>query len=340
MAIKQPDDENRQSRAPAPRGAGPDSGLVQPSGGQPGAASLFNARARGDIPVLEVPLAPATIRDIPEDDRSPIPGMSKQDYMNYLERAVSGDDDLPPPFLTYLNAQADARAEREKERKEFAFELLLEETRRRIEKNIADLEASAARWDAEAERQRQNMVDIERRMNSCQKVIDQIDAIFQKENKTGRIDREEALRLLRQRGVKVGDSASDKELHDLLLKEKQRQYLEKLRLSGEYDAAEHAREEAERRAAEDRARAKQLADNLKANEQAALQPGLSDGERSEIAKREQELLENSDKWALRQNLERSSEVSSTQKEAIESAVRKQLENVTQVKVYGDPMAGM
>ncbi len=184
MAIKQPEDQNRQSRAP--NGAqiqaklGPEMPgdiRTKPSlGSSPGFGAavpgflgrlfagattnvstqteLQNGRVNGPknglSPALEPPTDdPSGLPVIPgrpvnstvkPEDQSPIPGMSKQDYMNFLERAMSGeDDDLPPTFKAFVANLQDAESAKEKKRQwQDIIELLMHQALERQYERLMD----------------------------------------------------------------------------------------------------------------------------------------------------------------------------------------------------------
>lgn len=146
MAIKQPDESIKARPLSGPLSqSGLDSGLVQ--SGTPRLLNTFNAPARGEVPVLEVPASVMDIPpDIPEADRSPIPGMTLVDWKELVRQAEEGDVDpeiIPDAFKKFAsNLENTQEKKSEKEFWRLMIELAshraLQEQNERVQALIRD----------------------------------------------------------------------------------------------------------------------------------------------------------------------------------------------------------
>lgn len=226
----------------------------------------------------------------PPDEMSPVPGMDRNTYKNYLDRALNGDENVPAAFMHFLRTmksdEENAKEKREtKTWMDFLLGLVLEENLRQINDFVRQYEEMAEWYRDQAENVRQDMLDIEGLIHKNMTFIDSVDAVFEKQLKTSILDRKEALRLLQQRGVAVDEKASDDHIQALLLQERRSAYNQNLELTHKLEELESQREEYLRKQRESEEGAEKLRHNRDEISRALGKENLTAEEKESLAQR-------------------------------------------------------
>lgn len=198
-----------------------------------------------------------------DPETSPIAGMDRQSFRNYLIRAIDGDQSVPPAILTLVSATLHGKADGEKERREqhwweeFFWQRVLNDRLNRVQ-DLIDRCTQKADWHHDqAEQARGRMREATDKLQKIDEFVEGTNEALAEYKRTGTLDRERMRKLLKARGVDVDPNANDETLISLMRQEHQKTQQEKRYWSKQYetgsaDAAEHDRQEREwRRQAEE-----------------------------------------------------------------------------------------
>lgn len=159
------------------------------------------------------------------DHPSPLPGVDMLTYRNFVVRALSGDDSVPSSFMLNTMATRSSKNPEQQERDRKAYQYLL--WKQQIDQHLEEIERLAARYREMADWHTVQAALARTRMNAAADKLEEIDtfvtgvnSLLEDKERTGKLDREKALELLRFRGVPVAEKSDDAMLVVELAKEK------------------------------------------------------------------------------------------------------------------------
>jgi hypothetical protein len=224
--------------------------------------------------------APVTAHAADAFERSPIPNMDMPTFRNWLIRALSGDQDIPPSMLTRVNGAvhehgSDAR-KRDMEWWENVFwQLAIQENLRVIDGLINRYNEMADWHHEQAEKAREKMREATDKLEAINQFIAGVNEVLDKK-KDGKFDREKAIRLLKSRGVNVDPNEDDPTLKNRLAREQKIAQDEKPKWSRQYDNSKADADYHDTQEIEDRRKAEELIDRRDAIQQGGYGPGEKD----------------------------------------------------------------
>jgi hypothetical protein len=173
---------------------------------------------------------------------SPVSGMDMRDFRNWLIRAFDGDPAVPPSILLAVRAgsrQADAQDKKTQEWWErFMWQHALDQQLREINRLIAQYNEMADWHHQQAEIARRKMGEAGDKLSAIDDFLSGAKDVLGGRERTGKLDREKAIELLRGRGVAVDPSANNAQLEILLAKEQAAARRERSAWSKQYEQSE------------------------------------------------------------------------------------------------------
>lgn len=173
---------------------------------------------------------------------SPIAGMDGRTFSNFLTRALAGDDSVPPAILGRMRAglRRGGNDQEERDREWWQAYFWQEASKDRL-RDIDDLIGrynAMADWHHEqAELARGRMREAADKLAEIDQFMSESDEVVDKLDKTGKLDREAAIRMLKARGVDVDPNADDATLFAELQKQRDRADRERIEWRSRYEEA-------------------------------------------------------------------------------------------------------
>ena len=157
-------------------------------------------------------------------DRSPIPGMRMQEFRNWLIRAIDGDPAVPASIrLAVAAGSREAEAQGKSKDQEwwelFMWQYALNERLREIDQLVNRYNELADWHHAQAELARGKMREAGDELAAIDEFLTGAKDVLGGRERTGKLDREKAIELLRTRGVAVDPYTNDGQLAILIVKQ-------------------------------------------------------------------------------------------------------------------------
>ncbi len=197
------------------------------------------------------------------DRLSPLPGVDMLTYRNFVMRALNGDEMVPSTMLFGQMATRSAKAPEQQERDRKAFQYLL--WKQALDRQLEEIDRLIARYQEIADWHTAQASLARIRMNEAADKLEEIDTfvsgainLLEEKQRTGKLDREAALELLRTRGIVLGSGIDDAELQVALVTESNNAAAEKSQWVRQYEDAEVETKRHETLERENRRKAEEL----------------------------------------------------------------------------------
>jgi hypothetical protein len=178
-----------------------------------------------------------------EPGTSPVVGLDWQTFRNFVVRALAGDESVPPAISARVNSAAHGGESKleEKDRswwQAFLWQQMIQESLRQIDGLIGKYNAMAEWHHEQAEKARARMQEAADKLEAIDEFIGDADDVFNTKGRTGKFDRDKAIKALKNRGVDVSANEDDESLLAKLTREKQKALRERTVWSEAYGSAE------------------------------------------------------------------------------------------------------
>lgn len=177
-----------------------------------------------------------------EAERSPMAGMDLPTFRNFLMRALSGDETVPATFLVRLNRAvlqhgSESRRQGAEWWERVLWQQMVLERLREIDRLVERYNRMVDWHHGQAEKARARMQEATDRLGEIDAFVDGADEVLRNVERTGKLDRERAIELLRSRGIEVKGNEDEQTLIRKLMIDKQKATDEKRAWSTQYDRA-------------------------------------------------------------------------------------------------------
>jgi hypothetical protein len=210
---------------------------------------------------IEIAFVNSPFQGAPEP--SPIDGMDMATFRNYLTRALEGDETVPASMLSVVQRGAPEGTDGKKKDQEFwerVFWLNAIEERLKEIDRLIDHYNEMADWSHEqAEQARGRMREAGDKLAAIDEFVTGVNDVLGERERTGKLDREKAVELLKTRDVVVGPNSDDASLLFLLKQQRQTAQAERGAWSKQYEQSGAEATVYEQMEKENRAKAEELA---------------------------------------------------------------------------------
>lgn len=181
------------------------------------------------------------------DDASPSPvaNMDMRTYRTNIARALSNPEDpaISPPFVSWAKKGLDEKTDKQKKTEDFynfIVRLAINDHLQKIDQLINQYSQMAAWHHEQARLAHETMQKSMDKIGTINDFLGGVNDILANKERSGVLDRPNAIKILKSRGIQIDDKISDEHLLAELKRQEKAAAAEQKKLSGEYDTAKTA----------------------------------------------------------------------------------------------------